>query len=127
MKRLKGIQNHIQIKRNHRGLRRLKQKLQHDMNDFLKKEELMWVQRSMEKWLVDSDRNTKYYHLKIVQHRRRNNIVKIRDDNDKWNEEESKVRRLFIIHYKKMFSLNDTRKKWVQPYTLSPNLNMKLW
>lgn len=89
MKHLKGIQNHIQIKQNHGGLRILKQKLQHDMNDLLKKEELMWVQRSMEKWLVDSDRNTKYYYLKIVQHRRRNNIVMIRNNDGQWIKDDS--------------------------------------
>ncbi|MCI12397.1 protein binding protein, partial [Trifolium medium] len=46
------------------GLRRLETKLQCELHDIMKKEELMWFQRSRAKWLSDGDRNTRYYHVK---------------------------------------------------------------
>lgn len=57
----------------------------------LRQEEIMWFQRSR-KWLVDGDRNTCYYHLKTVQRRRRNKIIKLRDANWKWLKKNKDVK-----------------------------------
>jgi hypothetical protein len=80
MARIGGIQRHIQSGNNRVGLKRLEQRLQRELNDILRKEELMWYQRSRAKWLQDGDRNTRYYHLKTVSRRRRNNIIMLKND-----------------------------------------------
>jgi hypothetical protein len=41
-------------------------KLQRELKDILRKEELVWFQRSGVKWLTYEDRNTRYYHTKTV-------------------------------------------------------------
>lgn len=77
------------------------------MHKLLKKEELMWFQRSKTKWITDGDHNTKYYHLKTVHRRRKNKIVMLKNNEGKWIEEEDQVRQLFIEHYEKFFALHD--------------------
>jgi hypothetical protein len=69
--RLGGIQRTINSSNNVEGLKRLERKLHDELNDILKKEELMWFQRSRAKWLSDGDMNTKYYHIKTVARRRK--------------------------------------------------------
>lgn len=66
----------------------------------------MWFQCSKEKQLVDGDRSTIYYQLKVVQCIRRNNIVMIKNVDGDWVEDENQVCHLFINHYREIFSLN---------------------
>jgi hypothetical protein len=66
MARIGGIQKSMYTGGNLRWLRGLEKKLQSELAEILKKEEIMWFQRSRAKWLMDGDRNTRYYHLKTI-------------------------------------------------------------
>ncbi|GAU31912.1 hypothetical protein TSUD_270970 [Trifolium subterraneum] len=55
MARIAGVQRRIQAGSGNGGLRNLEYKLQKELNDILKKEELMWFQRSRTKWLRDGE------------------------------------------------------------------------
>lgn len=59
--RIGGFRRRIQAGNRARGLVDLESKLQYELDIILKKEELMWHQRSRVKWLKDGDQNTKYY------------------------------------------------------------------
>jgi hypothetical protein len=74
MARIGGIQKSMYTGGNLRWLRGLEKKLQSELAEILKKEEIMWFQRSRAKWLMDGDRNTRYYHLKTINRRRYNNV-----------------------------------------------------
>jgi hypothetical protein len=43
---------------------------------------------------MDGDRNTKYYHLKTVNRRRRNNIVMLKDGTGQWVEDVEQLQKL---------------------------------
>ena len=49
------------------------------LDDLLLKQEIYWAQRSRVSWLKHGDRNTKYFHSKDSQWRRRNFIHGVRD------------------------------------------------
>lgn len=71
MRMLGGIQRAIQDGRGHNRLNNLEKSIQQELSKTLYQEELAWYQQSKMKWLVDGDRNTRFYHIKVVQRRRR--------------------------------------------------------
>jgi hypothetical protein len=48
-------------------------------------------QRSRAKWLADGNRNARYYHLKTVSRRRRNNVIMLRDDQGEWIDDNEQL------------------------------------
>jgi hypothetical protein len=124
--RLNGIQRRIQSGFNHGGLGRMEYKFQQELNTILRKEELMWYQRSRAKWLTDGDRNTKYYHLKTVNRRRRNNIVMLKDDNGQWIEDVDQLQKLASDFYRNLFSNDQLCREWHQTDISYPALTLSM-
>lgn len=63
--RFKGIQSKLSTNF-HGGLTRLEAKLRKELDIVLDQEELLWFQKSREKWILEGDRNTSYYHTSVV-------------------------------------------------------------
>lgn len=82
MARLQGIQIFLQMSEGYAWLKKLEKKLEIELNNILKNEKLMWFQRSRAKWLMDSDRNTRYYHIKTIKRMHYNNIVLLKMTRD---------------------------------------------
>jgi hypothetical protein len=112
--RIAGIQRSMQAGNNSGGLRRLENKLQTELSVLLKQEELMWHQRSRARWLLDGDRNTKYYHLKTVQRRRKNNVTMLKDANGQWIEDVNQLQKLANEFYIKLFTEDNLVREWHQ-------------
>ena len=43
-----------------------------------KQEEILWRQKSRVQWLREGERNTKFFHKAMIQHRQRNRIFSIK-------------------------------------------------
>jgi hypothetical protein len=78
----------------------LENKLQQELDTILKKEELMWFQRSRVHWLKDGDRNTKYYQMKAVTRRRKNNVLMLKGENGQWVDNVNQIRSMALIFIK---------------------------
>ena len=46
-----------------------------EINELLHHEEVFWRQRSRSIWLLVGDKNTKFFHQRVSQQRRKNNIA----------------------------------------------------
>ena len=57
------------------------------INVLLDREATMWSQHSCLLWARDGDKNTKYLHSRATKRYRRNLIVDIRDDQDRWHDQ----------------------------------------
>lgn len=55
------------------------------LDEYLKQEELWWAQRAKVHWLEHGDQNTKIFHYKASQRKRKNTITSIQDpDGNSW-------------------------------------------
>lgn len=54
------------------------------MDNLLVLEESMWHQRSRVLWLKEGDRNSRFFHQKATQRKRRNTIEKMKNRDGQW-------------------------------------------
>jgi len=64
--------------------------------------------------MEDGDRNTRYYHLKTVQKRRKNKIVMSRDANGQWLENFEDMKALVNRFYIDLFTMDIETSPWFQ-------------
>ena len=60
------------------------EKLQKEYDECLKREELLWRQKSRVTWLTTSDLNTKFFHITTLVRRRRNQICFLKNNSGSW-------------------------------------------
>ncbi|CAI8583575.1 unnamed protein product [Vicia faba] len=98
-------------------------------------EEVILRQRSRALWLRDDDRNTKFFHGKENQRRKKNHIAKLKDDKGIWWRGEKHCERILLSYFSDIFSssglsnieevcqvmkgkINSQQKLWCQaPYS----------
>lgn len=79
--RLRGIQRTLE-RSDILGLLLLEVVLQREYNDVLKQEEMLWYQKSREKWVRFGDRNTRFFHTWTIIRRARNKVQGLLLDNE---------------------------------------------
>lgn len=67
----------------------------------LEQEELFWWQKSRISWWVEREDNTKFFHAHATITRRRNKIVRLKDEKDEWTDDQEELKMLarrFFMH-----------------------------
>jgi len=72
------------------------------------REEIMWKQRSRIMWLAAGDKNTKFFHLRASQRRRKNRIVKLKKADGQCTENEAEMGAMASEFYKTLYSSEGT-------------------
>ena len=75
-----------------------------EVNILLDKEAKMWRQRSKVLCLKDCDRNTRFFHSKASQRRRRNYITQLHDATGRWCTRQSQVNATIVDFYQNLFT-----------------------
>ena len=58
------------------------------------REEIMWIQQSRIAWLTEGDRNTRFFHLRANQRRKRNKISRLLKGDGSFTEDEDEMANL---------------------------------
>lgn len=99
------IEREIQILANRndgRSLSEIREK-EKELENLLEDDEIYWKQRAREEWLQWGDRNTKWFHMKANNRRKRNKIRGLMDDLGIWTEEDSGMETIDNQYFLKLF------------------------
>uniref|UniRef100_A0A2N9FFZ2 Reverse transcriptase domain-containing protein n=1 Tax=Fagus sylvatica TaxID=28930 RepID=A0A2N9FFZ2_FAGSY len=77
--------------------------LKRELHSLLAKEERLWRQRSRAEWLHAGDRNTRYFHCRATQRKRKNHVTRLRTQDGQWTATQAQVPPLFVEYYKSLF------------------------
>lgn len=73
----------------------------------LEQEEVLWFQKSREKWIALGDRNTTYFHTSTIIRRRKNRIESLKGDDGRWISNLKDLEDLATDFYKWLYSMDD--------------------
>ncbi|KAK4476678.1 hypothetical protein RD792_015838 [Penstemon davidsonii] len=121
--RLNGIQKRLCCEEN-QYLSDLEDELIGDYNLILKQEELLWFQKSRVKWLVEGDRNTKFYHMTTVCRRRNNKVVALKIDGE-WQTDDAILRDHVRGYFLQLFQQHNMNES--APLPLPNHLMQSMW
>lgn len=79
------------------------------MEEAWNKEGRYWWQRSRILWLQCGDRNSKFFHNSVIQRRQRNKVLRLKDVNGEWLEEQGDINKAFSDFYTTLFSSDGGR------------------
>ena len=74
-----------------------------NLDALLLKQEIYWVQRSRISWLKHGDKNTKFFHSKASQRRRRNWIQGIKNSEEVWVKDGEDITRVALDYFDNLF------------------------
>ena len=69
----------------------------------LVKENCMWRQRAKAFWLVDGDKNSRYFHTRATQRHWKNKILGVKDSSGAWINQPEGIVEAFITFYQQLF------------------------
>ncbi|KAL9686596.1 hypothetical protein QQ045_030989 [Rhodiola kirilowii] len=77
--------------------------LSNELDEWLKREELFWRQRSRAECLKNGDRNTSYFHAKATQRRKRNHIDRLKNHSGVTYESEPDIISIITNYFMNIF------------------------
>ena len=96
---LQNLQNSIQTLMDVRNEKLLRE----DIENLMDREEIKWAQKARSNWIIQGDRNTKYFQTIVNQRRARNRITLLkREDGSNTNNIEE-IENLLVKHFKDRF------------------------
>lgn len=100
----------------------LEDKLVKEFYTIFIQEESYWHQKSCTKWIAKGERNTRYFHNTTIIRGRRNKIIRLRDGNDEWTEDEETLKMIAGDFYANMYRAEPSQTPTIISFTF-PKLN----
>lgn len=71
-----------------------------DLENLMEREELMWAQKARSNWIIQGDRNTKFFQTVVKQRRARNRILQLKTENGNLTEDLNEIESMLITYFK---------------------------
>lgn len=94
-----------------------------ELHNLCKEEELYWLKRSHEKWLLEGDNNTEYYHSVANGRRRKNTIFSLQNGEDTVQGDEQLLQHVTGF-YKELFGPASGKLFPLNPHLWSDHENI---
>ncbi|GKV12610.1 hypothetical protein SLEP1_g23732 [Rubroshorea leprosula] len=86
----------------------LEKELLQEYENILNLEVDLWLMKSRTNWLVQGDRNTKFFHCSIVQHRSNNRIYGLKDQRGNWVYDGHSLATIVVDYFNDLFASSHT-------------------
>lgn len=81
-----------------------------ELDEWRKRQEILWRQKSRELLLTPGDRNTKFFHAATIANRRRLYIPALKDEQGTWQTSQVNIGKVLIDEFTKFFLVEDLRR-----------------
>ena len=81
-------------------------KVRKEINDLLDNEEIMWQQRAKVQWLGLGDKNSKYFHFKASERKKKNTILRLMDEEGKWCNSKDGIAGIAMSYFEKLYTIS---------------------
>lgn len=71
----------------------------------LKQEKILWFQKSRMAWLMNGDRNTKYFHSRVKARRKTNRIESLLMGDEGWCYEDDKLKQHAVEFFQALYTI----------------------
>jgi hypothetical protein len=110
-RKIKLAQDELMHLNHQHGIMDLSQQIKEkevELDNLLEGEEMWWKQRSRADWLQHGDKNTKYFHMKASQRRKRNRITELKDNNGHVVRDYEDIEKILVEHFQNLFQKQQT-------------------
>lgn len=76
-----------------------------------KQEEILWKQKSRVQWLKEGEKNTKFFHKVMLNHRQHNRIFSIKDRQGNMILQQKEMENLLVDHFKGILTEPNIRRE----------------
>ncbi|KAL6182497.1 hypothetical protein ACLB2K_043916 [Fragaria x ananassa] len=78
--------------------------LEKELKELMHKEQTFWQQRSRVLWLAEGDLNTRYFHQKATNRKKKNTLKGLFNEDGVWCNDESEMEEIITRYYKSLFT-----------------------
>lgn len=116
---LAGIQRALSTRRS-KYLLDLEFKVKFELNETLVQEESLWRHKSRISWLHERERNTQFFHLSVLNRRRRNQNIQLKNNLVQWCMEPAALKQMAQVFYETLYISGGPQEIDSQSWNFSP-------
>ena len=79
-------------------------RLKREITELIDKANRMWFQRSKVLWAQNGDKNSKFFHVRATQRKRKDSIQKICDASGVWTSNPEDIAKCVVDYYQELFT-----------------------